>query len=308
MLIKIQHSTSYEYSVPVSFGPHRLMLRPLEGHDVQIRSSTLQVTPSSRIRWVHDVFDNSLAYVDFSESSRILTVVSDVVVEQYNTNPFDFVMDTYAVELPFLYPEQDYFDVSHYTRKQFPGDEGVVKEWIRPFLNPTGKTNTLAVLLALNQSVPTYFQYKRREEYGVQSPAQTLQERSGSCRDFALLLMEAARSLGLAARFVSGYACQTGATPAEATASTHAWTEIYLPGAGWKGFDPTGGVLAADLHIRAAVAREPAQAAPISGCFIGDPSAFKGMTVAVKVEIVPPSAVKSSTQSNAQSPSQSQTS
>jgi transglutaminase-like putative cysteine protease len=305
MLIKIQHTTSYEYSVPVSFGPHRLMLRPLEGHDVQIRSSTLQVTPSSRIRWVHDVFDNSLAYVDFTQPSNILTVRSDVVVEQYNTNPFDFVMDTYAVELPFLYPEQEYFDVSHYTRKQFPQDEQVVKEWLKPFLNQNGKTNTLQILLALNQSVPTYFHYTRREEYGVQSPAQTLAQKSGSCRDFALLLMEAARSLGLASRFVSGYACQTGATPAEATASTHAWTEIYLPGAGWKGFDPTGGVLAADLHVRAAVAREPGQAAPISGCFIGNPSAFKGMTVSVKVEIVPPSQAKSSNPTHGQSQSKS---
>ena len=289
MLLKIDHITRYEYSKPVKFGTHRLMLRPLEGHDVQIRSSALEVRPAGRIRWAHDIFDNSVAFVEFKEPAAELFIRSSVVVKQYNTNPFDFILEDYARILPFTYTEQEWFDANHYMRRHFPQDEAVIRNWIRPFLDIEGRASTFDFLNVLNKSVPGYFDYERREEPGVQAPGQTLKLRKGSCRDFALLLMETARQLGLASRFVSGYLCNT--TPGEtsldrATGATHAWTEIYLPGAGWKGFDPTGGVLAAEQHVRAAVAREPHQAAPISGSFLGDPSLCTALRVDVKVERV----------------------
>jgi transglutaminase-like putative cysteine protease len=286
MHISITHRTEYLYSQPVQFGPHRLLVRPLEGHDVQIRSSTLRVAPAYRARWVRDIFDNSVAILDLTEPSDRLLVESAVVVEQFNTNPFDFLVESYARELPFDYLPQDKPDLRHYIQTCHPGDELTIRRWIRPFLDSGGRAVTLDFLTALNRSVPIYFQYFRREETGVQSPGETLGLRAGSCRDFALLLMETARLLGLAARFVTGYLCESaGGSLTAATGATHAWTEIYLPGAGWKGFDPTGGVLAADLHVRSGVARLPSQAAPITGSFIGPNEAFSAMNVDVKVEL-----------------------
>ncbi len=286
MLLHIIHRTEYHYSTPVEFGPHRLLVRPREGHDVQIRSSALRVRPKCRVRWVHDIFDNSVAIVNFTEPSDRLMFESEVVVEQYNTNPLDFILDHYAQELPFDYSPHEKPELQHYIPLCHPQDEPAVRNWLRPFLNPRGRAATVECLMAINRSVPLFFQYTRREEPGVQSPGETLRLRGGSCRDFALLFMEAARSLGLASRFVTGYLCANATGPlAEATGATHAWTEIYLPGAGWKGFDPTGGVLAADLHVRSGVARLPSQAAPVTGSFAGPREACVGMKVDVKVEL-----------------------
>src|SRR6266404_4881996 len=269
MLLSIEHITVYRYSRPVEFGTHRLLVRPLEGHDVQIRSSSLLIEPAHRVRWIHDIFDNSIALADFKEASTKLRVESRVTVEQFNTNPFDFVLDPEAVELPLDYGADEKADVAPYLLRRFKQDDGAIQNWARPFRG-TGQMRTVDFLMALTRSVRSDFTYIRREEAGVQSPAQTLRSLCGSCRDFSVLLMETARSFGLAARFVSGYLCQSDTFSHEsASGATHSWAEIYLPGAGWKGFDPTCGVLVADSHVRVAVARESFQAAPISGTFIG---------------------------------------
>jgi transglutaminase-like putative cysteine protease len=286
MLLRIVHRTQYDYSQPVQFGVHRLLVRPLEGHDVQIRSSALSVRPAGRVRWVRDGFDNSVALVDLSEPASQLFIESQVVVEQYNTNPFDFVIDKEARELPFAYAPDERIDFGHYLHPGHPQDQAAIRAWTQPFLGPAGRAGTLDFLTALNRAVPLYFRYVRREEPGTQTPGETLRLRQGSCRDFALLFMEAARGLGLAARFVTGYLCMNPAGPgAQPIGSTHAWTEIYLPGAGWKGFDSTGGILAADLHVRVGVARLPSQAAPITGSYLGPGDSFQGMRVDVKVEL-----------------------
>lgn len=287
MLVSISHVTVYRYSELVQLGTHRLIIRPLEGHDVQIRSSSLRITPAHSIRWLHDVFGNSIALVDFNELANELRVESAVTVEQYNTNPFNFVLERYATELPFQYQEEERFDVASCLQCQFPGDMEAVRNWIRPFLNMNGRARTIDFLIAINKSVPLFFAYRRREELGVQSPGETLRLRSGSCRDFALLLMEAARQLGLAARFVSGYLCQSAGSHYEAAmGATHAWAEVYLPGAGWKGFDPTCGILAADLHVRVATTRLPSQAPPVSGSFVGSVSLYRGMEVLVDARAI----------------------
>jgi len=287
MLLEISHHTLYRYSQPVSFSPHRLMVRPMEGHDVQIRSSILRLQPAHRLRWLHDVFDNSIAIADFTEPAAELRVESLVTVEQYNTNPFDFVLDPEATRLPFLYRPEELPDLLPYLQRDHPADEEALRHWLRPFLKPGGGTATLDFLTALNQSIPLAFTYTRREEPGVQSPGETLRRRAGSCRDFALLFMEAARHLGLAARFVSGYLCESGHVRFDAASgATHAWAEIYLPGAGWKGFDPTCGLLAADHHVRVAVARDPRQATPIRGAFLGPAAAFLGLEVTVKARAI----------------------
>ncbi len=288
MLLQINHTSVYRYREPVQLGTHRLMVRPMESHDVQIRSSTLKITPDHRIRWIHDAFDNSIAIVDFNKKATELRIDSSVTVEQFNTNPFDFILDPEAARIPFLYRPDEVPDLLPYLQPLHPEDEPAVRQWMRPFLDAQGAAQTMDFLTALNKSVPMFFEYTRREEPGVQTPGETLRRRSGSCRDFALLMMDGARHLGLAARYVSGYLCESGTERIEAASgATHAWAEIYLPGAGWKGFDPTCGILAANHHVRVAVAREPRQATPIRGAYSGPGSAFIGMEVTIDAKAVP---------------------
>jgi transglutaminase-like putative cysteine protease len=283
MLLSIEHATRYRYARPIKFGVHRLMIRPIEGHDVQIRTSGLSISAPHRIRWQHDIFGNSVALVEFLEPVAGLEVQSTVQVEQFNTNPFDFVLETGAVEFPVSYRDNEACDAAAFLSRQHVQDEEAIRAWIRPFLDSKGGARTLDFFSALTKSVPIAFQYNVREEPGVQSPGQTLNLRAGSCRDFALLFMEAARLMGVAARYVSGYLCRAdaGGTLARASDATHAWVELYLPGAGWKGFDPTCGVLAADYHVRTAVTRAPEQAIPVAGTFEGRPEDYLGMDVTV---------------------------
>jgi len=280
VLLNIEHTNVYRYTQPVELTLHRLMLRPIESHEVQVRSERLEIHPVHELRWKHDVYDNSIALVHFTGKTDELRITSCYTVEQFNLNPFNFVLEIYTNELPFAYQDQEAPDLSPYVRQHHPDDIPAIREWVQPYLDAKGRAATLEFLIALNQSVPAQFGYAQREEPGVQTPAETLRLRTGCCRDFALLFMEASRYMGLAARYVSGYLCSTEkGKSAVAADSTHAWTEIYLPGGGWKGFDPTCGNLAAELHVRVAVAREPEQATPISGSYLGDASLFRGMEV-----------------------------
>jgi transglutaminase-like putative cysteine protease len=287
VLLGIDHTNIYRYSRPVELTTHRLMLRPAESHGLQVRSEHLEIHPAHQLRWEHDVFYNSVAQVTFSQKAEELRIASRYTVEQFNINPFDFVLEIYTNDLPFAYRGDDIDDLAPYLRPQHPGDEPAVREWLRPFLDSRGRGSTLPFLLALNESVAAGFGYRRREEPGIQSPAETLRSRSGSCRDFALLFMEAAKHMGLAARYVSGYLCSADETkPDVATDATHAWAEIYLPGAGWKGFDPTCGILAAGLHVRVAAVRNPSQATPIRGSYLGDAALFQDSTVTVHARTI----------------------
>lgn len=285
--MSIEHSNIYHYAEPVELTTHALMLRPVESHEVQVRSERLEIHPAHQLRWKHDVFDNSIALVDFPEKTRELRIASRYTVEQFNLNPFNFILESHARELPFRPENDEARDLAPFLTHA-PSDTPALREWLRPFLDARGRANTLEFLIALNQAVSVHFAYTRRDEPGVQTASETLRKRSGSCRDFALLFMEAARYQGLAARYISGYLCGTAESPmAVASDSTHAWAEIYLPGGGWKGFDPTCGILAAGLHVRVAVTREPAQATPISGSYLGDASAFRGLEVTVKAQALP---------------------
>jgi len=282
VLLRIEHINVYHYARPVELTTHQLMLRPAESHGLQIRSEKIDIQPAHQLSWHHDVFYNSVARVTFSGKTDELRISSHYTVEQFNINPFDFVLEIYTNTLPFEYRGDDADDLAPYLKQQHPADTPAIRDWLRPFLDAQGKGRTLEFLTALNESVAARFTYTRREEPGIRTPAETLSSRSGSCRDFALLFMEAARCMGLAARFVSGYLCSPDdRQPEAASDATHAWAEIYLPGGGWKGFDPTCGILAAGLHVRVAATRNPAQATPIRGGFIGDASAYQGMEVTV---------------------------
>jgi len=287
LLLRIEHTNIYHYVQPVELTTHRLMLRPAESHGLQIRSESLEAWPAHRLSWEHDVFYNSVAQLNFSEKADEMRISSQYTVEQFNLNPFDFVLEIYTNDLPFDYRADEADDLAPYLKPQHPQDGGAVREWLQPYLDSHGRGKTIEFLLAVNRSVAAEFGYQRREEAGIQTPAETLKSRAGSCRDFALLFMEAARHMGLAARYVSGYLCSTDDNPSDIAAdATHAWTEIYLPGGGWKGFDPTCGILAAGLHVRVAATRNPLQATPIRGSYIGDASLFRSLSVTVKARVM----------------------
>jgi transglutaminase-like putative cysteine protease len=281
MKLRIQHRTTYRYSEKVIFGPHRMMLRPREGHDIQIEQSVLHISPAHRINWIRDVYGNSIAVVHFTERASELMIYSDLLLNHFEVNPFDFYIEPEAFQYPFLYDLKTSLELSALTQPVYFSNIARVREWIGQFWRPGQTTGTLFLLQQLNGHIYRTFRYQARNEPGVQSPSNTLEKNSGSCRDFATLFIEACRCLGLGARFVSGYIVSGGATGVGA--STHAWAEVYLPGVGWKGFDPTLGLLTTSQHIPVAVSQHPENAMPISGSFTGPSNACLGAEVTVCV-------------------------
>jgi transglutaminase-like putative cysteine protease len=280
--LRIKHQTEYLFSSQVTLKPHKLLLRPREGHDVRIETSRLDISPAHTIKWHRDVFNNSLAVVNFLAPANRLIVTSDVVIQHYAQAPFDFLVEDYAVNYPFAYAEGEQIDLASFQQLIYVNDRQIINDWLLPF--GLYGMQTFALLVKLNQAISNQFRYQAREEAGVQSPAQTLAQRSGSCRDYATLFIEACRCLGLAGRFVSGY-LHAPATEA-GHASTHAWAEIFLPGTGWKGFDPTSGVVTGNHHIAVAVARDPQTVPPVSGSFIGPGASAPAMRVDVQVNLL----------------------
>jgi transglutaminase-like putative cysteine protease len=277
--IRITHKTEYYYRTPVTFGPHQALLRPREGHDVHIESSLLKVEPAAEVRWLRDIYGNSIAVLTFAEPARKLSLISEVNVDHYDDNPLDFLIAPNAGSYPFQYAPSEQLELIPYRVPSYPYDGPGVQSWLSELYNPGQVTGTFELLNRLNTRIYESFKYARREEAGVQLPCQTITLGTGSCRDYAVLMMEAARHWGFAARFVTGYIMmgegQHGAT--------HAWTEIYIPGAGWRGFDPTNNKFAGSEHVSVAVAREHEKASPLSGTWEGPPDAFDRMEVSVQV-------------------------
>lgn len=285
--LTILHRTTYHYREPVRFGEHRLMFRPLDSHDIRLVDTGLLISPPARVRWMHDVFGNSVALATFEATSNVLELESRIVVDHYGVEGLAYPIDRYAETLPFDYPESEQPDLAPLIERHYPDEAQNVHGWVAGFLSPDGRTPTYPLLRRLTAAIHRDFQYRDRHRPGVQTPAETLYRGSGTCRDFALLMMEAARSLGLAAKFVSGYlydpALDGGSTSMTGAGYTHAWVQIYLPGAGWVEFDPTNGAIGGTHLIRVAVARDPSQAIPVQGTFIGTATAFERMEVEVRV-------------------------
>lgn len=273
---KILHETSYQFSGPVQLLPHTLLLRPREGHELRIESSVLAIDPQPTLRWQRSVEDNSVATAHFMGSTQQLLITSEVIIQQYDQAPHDFLVSDYAVDYPFSYSDEDRQLLAPYLQPVSAANS-TLSDWVNSVWQPGELIQTFALLLRLNQRIYQSFSYYIREEEGVQDPQQTLASGAGSCRDFAALFMAAARQLGLAARFVSGYLyCPDNSQMA---GSTHAWAEVFIPGAGWKGFDPTSGSIAGPEHIVVAVARLPESVPPIAGSFNGPPGANMAVSV-----------------------------
>ncbi len=282
--LKIKHITEYAFREIVTLKPHRLLIRPREGHDVRIESSILTITPSYSIAWCRDVYDNSRAVVTFPEPADSLSIVSEVVIQHFDEAPLDFFIEDYAVYYPFAYAQADQADLAVFQLPVSAEDQQTVHAWLAQLGLGNDTTETFTLLAQLNHAISSGFRYQAREEAGVQTPAQTLMRGSGSCRDYATLFIAACRCLNFAARFVSGYLhAQTTET---GNATTHAWAEVYLPGTGWKGFDPTTGEVTGTHHIAVAVARDPEAVPPVSGSFIGSVFAAPVLTVNVQVNLL----------------------
>ena len=263
--LRIQHTTEYSFSSPVTLNQHRLLLRPREGHDVRIESSQLSISPAYHIKWFRDVLDNSMALVDFLAPATRLSIVSNVVIQHYSVVSPNLHEQDYALSYPFSYAEEEGLNLSIFQQPVFVDDQPAIVDWLNKIGLAMAPMNILHLLGKLNTVIHSQFRYQMREAAGVQSPVQTLQQGGGSCRDYATLFIETCRSLGLASRFVSGY-LHAPATEA-GHASTHAWAEVYLPDIGWKGFDPTIGKVASNQHIAVAVARNSEAIPPVSGSF-----------------------------------------
>jgi len=286
--LTVEHKTVYRYSRAVKFGEHRLMLRPRDSHDLRLLDATLRIQPRARLRWLHDVFGNSVAVAEFDKMADELLIHSSIVIERYPSRDTDFSIEPYAKVLPFSYPSREIPDLGRALERHYRDPERLVTEWARKFLNNKGgATDTEDFLLGVTAGIRNEFKYEERHSLGVQSPVETLTTRSGTCRDYSLLMMEAVRSVGLAARFVSGYLYDPAIDGVESSVTgagaTHAWVQVYLPGAGWLEFDPTNGSNGGHNLVPIAVGREPEQAVPMSGTFVGDPSDFTDMIVDVRV-------------------------
>lgn len=292
--LTVIHRTIYRYASPVSFGDHRMMMRPRDSHDLRLLATALKIEPAAEIRWLHDVFGNSVAIAHFSAPSDTLLVESTFSGEHYPLPEGEVVIEEYARAHPFSYDASEIPDLGRTIERHYPDPEHVVDTWARRFVDATADHDTLGILTAMTRAIQAELTYNPRDEMGTQDPITTLNTGTGTCRDFALLMMEAARALGFAARFVSGYLYDEARIGTDASGvigggATHAWALIYLPGAGWVPFDPTNGLVSDRNLIRVAVTRDPSQAIPLSGSFTGPANAFLGMEVSVEVRATAPS-------------------
>jgi len=289
----ITHTTLYRYSKPVTFGEHRVMFRPRDSHDLRVLATDLQCSPQALVRMIQDTHSNSVALVTPLQPATELKIVCTFSIEHAHSLNLELPLAPSAEIFPFAYSVEERFDLEPYMRPHHDDPQGVLTHWARQFMRTDGPTGTRTLLLQMNQFIRDHFGYVARDEEGTQPPLRTIELGTGSCRDYALLMMEAVRRLGMAARFVSGYLYdpaldpQGGADAAGTTVgagSTHAWLQVYLPGAGWLPFDPTNNLLGGSQLIRVGVSRDPVHAAPISGSWFGPADSYLGLSANVVVQ------------------------
>lgn len=280
----IEHRTVYRYSQPVKFGLHRLVLRPREGHDVTVVKHELALAPGARLFWMQDLFGNQVAIAEIAESADRLEIINRIELDtlrQSEDSAPKLISRSSLVSLPIAYPQTEQPVVNGYIETVYPEDADSIRSWTDACLQKAAPGTASAAVEHLTRSIHQQVTYRRREERGVQSPGNTLAFATGSCRDMATLLMEACRTLGLAARFASGYMHAAASTAGRG--STHAWVEVYFPDSGWRGFDPTVGGPISPKHITLGVSAHPRGVMPVSGIYEGPSGCYLGMEVAVTI-------------------------
>lgn len=282
----IRHATTYRYVSPVIFGDHRLIIRPRDSHALRLVSATLAIEPHAIVKWSFDIFGNSVARATFGEASDTMSIISELEVQRFAPMEVGWEIDPAAQNYPFAYSPGEIMDLGGTNHCQYADPEGRLIDFARSFIAPSPML-TIHPLRAINRHIRAHFSYARRDDEGTQPPLETLARGSGTCRDFAMLMIEMVRCLGFGARFVTGYlyvpSLDQGGAGLIGGGATHAWLEVYLPGAGWIEFDPTNGIESSEDLIRVAVTRDAFQAIPISGSFSGTRSDFISLQVDVSV-------------------------
>ena len=290
-MLSVTHISRYQYASPVTLHDHRLMMRPRDSHDLRLLSAELVTSPpAQQLRWYHDVFGNSVAVARFEVEADYLEITSKLSLETYAPNIDAPEIAPHARVYPFNYSREEQLDLGSMRDRQYEDPDARMAEWVldtyATLTGGSGTIDTLELLSGLNTTIGQSFGYQRRDAEGTQTPNETLQQGSGTCRDFALLYMEATRQLGLASRFVTGYLVDRAVLSDRSLVgggATHAWAQVYVPGLGWIEFDPTNEIVGSNQLIRVAVTRDPSQAIPIAGSFSGASNAFLGLSVDVTV-------------------------
>lgn len=280
--LEIRHRTTYRYRRPVLLGAHRLRLRPRESRELRLVSTSLVTSPPATTTWAQDVFGNAVATATFAGAADTLEVDSHVALSLDAVAWPVFTIAASAIRFPFRYDDGEWADLGALAVPQHADPAGRLRAWVQAFVcGPS--TDTLSLLKDIGLGVSSWISYQARDDEGTQSPVETLDRGWGSCRDFAVLFVEAVRTLGFGARIVSGYLYDPTAIGSAGSGSTHAWAEVYVPGAGWITFDPTNRSVGGAGLIPVAVVRDIRQAVPVEGSFLGVPDDFLGMTVEITV-------------------------
>ena len=278
--LHIVHDTTYSYRKAVRFGPHRLVIRPREGHDVRIEEIRVEIEPTFDLEWSRDLFGNCVATAHILSPAEHLRIHSEVLLHQTAPFPLRPAQRETRTEFPVQFSEIESAVATAYLATTHPADVAKVKEWVSSVIDPIILHDAEEIVASIARRIRKTIKYRRREAKGVQSPSQTLAVESGSCRDMATLMLEALRSVGFPARFASGYL--VGSASDAGHAATHAWAEAYLPSVGWLGYDPMLGDATSGNHIVVGVSNHPRGVMPVSGTFFDEDKSYLGMKAAVQ--------------------------
>lgn len=283
--IAITHTTRYRYRSAVVLGPHRLMLRPKETRDLTLLTFDLEIDPPASVHWSHDVAGNAIAIATFDGATDTLSIRSHATAILSAPVWPVFPIASFATGYPFRYSAEDWTDLGALSKPQYKDEDGRLSDWVEQFVMHR-PTDTLSLLKDISNGITAQINYQIRESEGTQGPLETLNRGYGSCRDYAVLFAEAARTLGFGARLVSGYLYDPAddSVGSAGLGSTHAWVEVFVPGAGWIPFDPTNRFVGSANLVPVAVARNISQVVPVSGSFKGKSADFQAMEVVVRVE------------------------
>lgn len=287
MIYDIVHRTEYRFDKPVEFGQHRLLFRPRDGHDMRVLATDLEVEPAARrIDLLHDVYGNSIAHVLPAGPADRLVITASFTVDHLGSGAFGIGGQEPPRWMPPAYSTAERLALQPFLLPSYPDPGNLVRAWAQPYAEGAG-VGPREAITAMTRGIQNGFEYRSRDEEGVQSPQQTLELGSGSCRDFATLMIDALRHLGIAARFVSGYLYVPAAPGSNHVGggATHAWVQCYLSDCGWFPADPTNNLIGGHDLIRVAVGRDAAEVVPLAGEWYGEREDYAGLSVEVTVTL-----------------------
>jgi transglutaminase-like putative cysteine protease len=279
----IRHETVYEYAQPVTFSPHRLLLRPRDSHAIRLVNAAMELFPQGPTRWVYDAMSNCVCWYSPLGEATQLQIVSHLTIDRYPAPLAPIEPDDPRSPMPVIYELTDRLALAPFMTPVYNDEDGALLAWLRSHMDRPDEP-VLDFLSRVNSAIHAEFAYVARYAEGVQTPGETLGFGSGACRDLAWLMVEGLRQLGFATLFVTGYLYSAAHAQIRGAGATHAWCQVFLPNLGWLEFDPTNGLIESPDLIQVAATRSPAEAAPVAGSLIGDPG-NSNLTVRVDVDL-----------------------